>query len=146
MQIGQYRGLRMSVHYDVFRSQYMLTLRGSMTHIVEMGQDVRGNLIRIENALNGIPARLEKAKAQLSNLQRQMAAAKEEIARPFPQEAELKTKSARLAELDAALNMDNHRGQQAEKKERPSVLAALKNPSPRTACRTERQEREVEVR
>ena len=121
-------------------------MRGSMTHIAELGQDARGNLIRIENALGGIPARMEKAKAQLDNLHRQMAAAKEELGKPFPQEAELQQKRARLAELDAVLNMDNTgKNRRTEKAERPSVLAALRNHPP-AADRATRQEREAEVR
>ncbi len=39
-------------------------------------------------------------------LQQQLAEAKEEVQRPFPQEAELNEKSARLAELNALLDMD----------------------------------------
>ncbi|MDY3831732.1 MAG: SNF2-related protein, partial [Candidatus Ventricola sp.] len=146
MKIGEYRGLSLSLHYDVFKSSVLLTMRGSMTHICELGQDAHGNLIRIENALGGIPARMEKAKAQLDNLHRQMAAAREELGKPFPQEAELQQKSARLAELDAALNMDNAgKNRRTERAERPSVLAALRNHPP-AADRTTRQEREAEVR
>ena len=146
MKIGEYRGLTLSLHYDVFKSSVLLTMRGSMTHIAELGQDARGNLIRIENALGGIPARMEKAKAQLDNLHQQMAAAREELGKPFPQEAELQQKSARLAELDAALNMDNAgKNRRTEKAERPSVLAALRNHPP-AADRAVRQEREAEVR
>ena len=146
MKIGEYRGLSLSLHYDVFKSSVLLTMRGSMTHIAELGQDARGNLIRIENALGGIPARMEKAKAQMDNLHRQMAAAKEELGKPFPQEAELQQKSARLAELDAALNMDNAgKNRRTEKAERPSVLAALRSHPP-AADRATRQEREAEVR
>ncbi len=129
MRIGRYRGLEMSVHYDMFRSQYLLARRGSMTHTVEMGQDSRGNLIRIENALNGIPERIKKAKEQLDNPEKQMAAAKEELTCPFPQEEELKTKSARLVELDAILNMDRPKApDKAESRERPSVREMLKVP------------------
>ena len=146
MKIGEYRGFSLSLHFDVFKSSVLLTMHGSMTHIAELGQDARGNLIRIENALGGIPARMEKAKAQLDNLHQQMAAAKEELGKPFPQEAELQQKSARLAELDAALNMDNAgKNRRTEKAERPSVLAALRSHPP-AADRATRQEREAEVR
>lgn len=149
MKIGKYRGFSLLLHYDVFNSSVLLTMRGNMTHIAELGQDARGNLIRIENALGGIPARMEKAKAQLCNLHQQMAAAQEELAKPFPQEAELQQKSARLAELDAALNMDNShadKGKKNEKRERPSVIATLKSHSQATGNRNARQVREEEVR
>lgn len=79
--------------------------------------------------LNGIPKRIQAAQEQLENIHQQMEAAKEEVAKPFPQEEELKTKSARLAELDAALNMDEKKpAEQEREEERPSVREALKKP------------------
>lgn len=103
-----------------------------MSHRVELGTDARGNLTRIENALNSIPSRLDSAHAQLENLHNQMEAAKAEVAKPFPQADELKRKSARLAELDASLNMENHSSSEQEKStehtDRPSVHSALNVP------------------
>ena len=69
-------------------------------------QTPRGNLTRIDNALSQMPQRLEAVKNQLDNLYQQQAAAKAEVGKPFPQEQELRDKSARLAELDVLLNMD----------------------------------------
>ncbi len=104
-----------------------------MTHTAVLGTDARGNLIRIDNALATMPERLKAAQSQLDNLYHQMEAAKLEIGKPFPQEAELQQKSARLAVLDAELNMEGSRppalGQQRiSKQERPSVLEGLKTP------------------
>lgn len=149
MTIGAYRGFKMALRYDSFRNEYLLTLRGNMAHTVELGQDARGNLIRMENGLNSIQNRLTDAQNKLGNLQRQMEAAKEEIGKPFPQEDELRQKSARLAELDAALNMDKRSKVKEEKKEKPeraSVLAALKSHAPAAAGRPIRQDRDYEVR
>ena len=105
-EIGSYRGFTMNLMYDSFSSQFILTLRGAMSHRVELGTDARGNLIRIENALNNIPKRIEGVQAQLAALIQQQETAKIEVEKPFPQEEELRTKSARLAELDASLNID----------------------------------------
>ena len=80
-------------------------MKGEMTHRVPIGTSVAGNIQRLDNALAGIPARLEKAEQQLDNLRSQQEAAQTELGKPFPQEAELAEKSARLAELDALLNM-----------------------------------------
>ena len=88
-------------------------------------------ITRLDNALSGIPERLERANEQLTNLYNQQEAAKAELGKPFPQEAELAAKSQRLAELDAALNMEDTVENRAEKSEaeRPSVLADLKSKS-----------------
>ncbi len=97
--------------------------------------DIYANLTRIDNALAQMPQRLEAVKNQLDNLYQQQAAAKAEVGKPFPQEQELRDKSARLAELDVLLNMDG-RGRPAPeavlaKSSRPSVLEGLKRPVPR---------------
>ena len=104
-----------------------------MTHRVTLGTDARGNLTRIDNALASMPERIQNVHSQLENLYSQMEAAKAEIGKPFPQEAELQKKSARLAELNALLDIDSKApAQQAEnvvaKSERPSVLESLKMP------------------
>ena len=134
VQIGSYRGFAMSVIFDAFRKEYTLLLKGQMTHRVTLGADPRGNLIRIDNALAQMPQRLEAVKNQLDNLYQQQTAAKAEVGKPFPQEQELRDKSARLAELDVLLNIDGRgRPPQATvmaKSARPSVLDGLRRPVP----------------
>ena len=129
--LGSYRGFQMELSYDSFRSEFDIVLKGSMSHRVALGTDARGNITRLDNALSGIPERLERANEQLTNLYNQQEAAKAELGKPFPQEAELAAKSQRLAELDAALNMEDTVENRAEKSkaERPSVLADLKSKS-----------------
>ena len=90
--VGHYRGLSVMLSYDSFNAQFQLLLRGEMTHIVNLGTDERGNLLRIENALNNIPMRMQKAQEQVDSLHQQIEAAKLEIAQPFPQEQELTEK------------------------------------------------------
>ena len=133
--VGSYRGFAMSVSFDAFRQEYMLLLKGQMTHRATLGTDPRGNLTRIDNALSQMPQRLEAVKNQLDNLYQQQAAAKAEVGKPFPFEDDLRVKSARLAELDVLLNMDG-RGRPAPeavlaKSSRPSVLEGLKRQVPR---------------
>ena len=132
VQIGSYRGFAMSVAFDSMWKTYTLTLKGRMTHRVELGSDARGNLVRIENALDKMPERLRSVQEQLENLYNQQAAAKAEVGKPFPQEQELAAKTARLIELDMELNLDGKGQPQPEqaiaKSARPSVLDRLKAP------------------
>ena len=130
VQIGSYRGFTMSVAFDSMWKTYTLTLKGQMTHRVELGSDARGNLVRIENALDKMLERLRSVQEQLENLYNQQAAAKAEVGKPFPQEQELAAKTARLIELDMELNLDGKGQPQPEqaiaKSARPSVLDRLK--------------------
>ena len=132
VQIGSYRGFTMSVAFDSMWKTYTLTLKGQMTHRVELGSDARGNHVRIENALDKMPERLRSVQEQLENLYNQQAAAKAEVGKPFPQEQELAAKTARLIELDMELNLDGKGQPQPEqaiaKSTRPSVLDRLKAP------------------
>ena len=127
--LGSYRGFQMELSFDSFRNEFDVTLKGAVSHRVALGTDARGNITRLDNALAGIPERLERANEQLNNLYNQQEAAKAEVGKPFPQEAELIVKSQRLAELDAALNMEDSAENRDERSEpeRPSVLADLKS-------------------
>ena len=136
--IGSYRGFAMSLTVEDFGRDFILTLKGRMNHRVTLGKDARGNLTRIDNVLNAMPDRLQNVRNTLDALTAQMETAKAELGKPFPQEDELRTKSARLAELNAELNIDDRTPMeqmaedapavQSAKAERPSVLAKLKAP------------------
>ena len=130
--IGSYRGFSMSLTVENFGKDLILTLKGKMSHRVELGKDARGNLVRIDNALAQMPERYKTVQGRLENVQAQLATAKAELGKPFPQETELKEKSARLAELNAELNIDDRTPleQAAENvvAKRPSVLGKLKAP------------------
>ena len=119
-----------------------------MTHRATLGADPRGNLTRIDNALAQMPQRLESAKAQLDNLCQQQAAAKEEVGKPFLYEEELRSKNARLVELDTLLNIDGkgqaHTESVVAKSTRTSVLDNLKRPAqPRSTDKKPKQHEEV---
>ena len=148
--VGSYRGFAMSVSFDAFRQEYMLLLKGQMTHRATLGTDPRGNLTRIDNALSQMPQRLEAVKNQLDNLYQQQAAAKAEVGKPFPFEDDLRVKSARLAELDVLLNMDGRSRPAPEtmlaKSSRPSVLEGLKRPVPPRCPEKKPKHHEQEVR
>ena len=148
VQIGSYRGYAMSVEFSAWKQEYTLLLKGQMTHRATLGTDPRGNLTRIDNALAQMPQRLEAAKAQLDNLCQQQAAAKEEVGKPFLYEEELRSKNARLVELDTLLNIDGkgpaHDEAVVAKSTRPSVLDHLKRPvQPRSTDKKPKQHEEV---
>ena len=83
-----------------------------------------GNLTRIENVLANMPQKLEKAEERIAELERQTKQAKAELGKPFAQEKELEAKAARLAELNAALNIDEKRKEPMEKRPMKDVLKA----------------------
>ena len=130
VQIGTYRGFTMSLTLEDFGRDYVLTLKGQMTHRVTLGKDPRGNLTRIDNALNGMAERLATVQGKLDSLYAQMETAKQELGKPFPQEAELKQKAARLAELNIALNIDDKTPLEAMAEEAPPRAEIAKSVKP----------------
>ena len=106
-QVGSYRGLTLELAFDTFAREYRLTMIGQLRHTVTLGTDVFGNLQRMDNALEGLPIKEQACREQLSNLQTQLETAKTEVQKPFPREAELNTKTARLEELNSLLNLDH---------------------------------------
>ena len=130
--IGSYRGFELSLRFDAFRTEYQALLKGQRKYTVPLGTDPLGNIIRLDNSLNNFPERITAAENELDTLHQQQAAAQIEVEKPFPQEEELAEKSARLAELNAQLDVDekSHEPEQDEEEQadaprRPSVLAAL---------------------
>ena len=130
VQIGTYRGFTMSLTLEDFGRDYVLTLKGQMTHRVTLGKDPRGNLTRIDNTLNGMAERLTTVQGKLDSLYAQMETAKQELGKPFPQETELKAKSARLAELNIALNIDDKTPLEAMAEEAPPRAEIAKSAKP----------------
>lgn len=106
-QVGSYRGLTLELSFDTFAREYRLTMIGQLRHTVTLGTDVFGNLQRMDNALEGLPIKEQACREQFSNLQTQLETAKAEVQKPFPREAELNTKTARLEELNTLLNLDH---------------------------------------
>lgn len=152
--VGSYRDFAMSMTLEDFGRDYVLTLKGKMTHRVTLGKDPRGNLTRIDNALNDMADRLTAVQGKLDSMYSQMETAKAELGKPFPQEDELKQKSARLAELNIALNIDDRTPLEAMAEEapsnevaksvRPSVLQKIH--SYRATSKTEPKKSKEEIR
>ena len=137
--IGSYRGFELSLRFDAFRTEYQALLKGQRKYTVPLGTDPLGNIIRLDNSLNNFPERITAAENELATLHQQQAAAQIEVEKTFPQEEELAEKSARLAELNAQLDVDekSHEPEQDEEEQedaprRPSVLAALEEKSDKT--------------
>ena len=129
--IGSYRGFDLNLSYDPVRQNFNLTFKGDMSYKLELGNDANGNITRINNAMDGLPRHMSDAQTQLNSLHQQQEDARAELQNPFPQETVLMEKSARLAELDATLNMDGGRDDEAVEvrasdKTKPSILGSLK--------------------
>ncbi|MBP1572556.1 MAG: hypothetical protein J6A55_01985 [Oscillospiraceae bacterium] len=106
VMIGTYQGFQVSLHYRFLASKFVATLKGKLGHEVELGADALGNLQRLNNVLEAMPAQFEEMKQKLSNVEHQLETAKVEVEKPFPKETELKEKQERLNALNSLLNMD----------------------------------------
>ena len=104
--LGEYRGFKMEIEFNQYERAYVVTLRENFSYHVTLGTDIHGNITRLDNAIDGIESRLNKAEEQLTNTQAQLETAKVEVEKPFAQEDELQQKMARLTELNALLDMN----------------------------------------
>ena len=102
--LGEYRGFTMELYFEA--REYKVRLKGELGYPVTLGMDTFGNITRLDNALEGLPKRLEMNEMELDNIKKQFETAKVDVERPFPQEEELKAKTDRLNELNALLNVD----------------------------------------
>lgn len=123
--IGEYLGFKMNVSYNSFFSKFTVNLKGSLSHVVEMGNNPLGNLQRLNHALEALPKELEDIEQQLANIERQLEIAKVEVKKPFVKEEELKEKLERLTELNALLELDE-RGEEGIDIDAPKGRVSVK--------------------
>lgn len=107
LPVGSYRGFTMEMYISRgFRLEYILAIRGAMTHTINLGTDTLGNITRIDNCIDHLADNLEKAEKNLAETEKQLQIAKESLKEPFSREEELQEKQTRLNELNALLNVD----------------------------------------
>ena len=104
ISLGEYRGFQMELYFEA--REYKVKLKGELGYPVTLGTDTFGNITRFDNALEGLPKRLEINEQELENTKKQFETAKVDVGKPFNQEEELTAKTARLNELNALLNVD----------------------------------------
>lgn len=151
VELGSYRSFKMFVSFDSFENAHRITLKGAMSHSTTLSTSASGNLTRIDNALNSMPRKLDKAKDTLQNFINQKANAEIEVTKPFSQEQEFLEKAQRLVQLDIELSNPKTEAEKEvdvpnEKATRPSVLAQLKNSEPRVSSNVKSKKPSHELR
>lgn len=104
--LGTYRGFEMELFFDTMSREYKITLKHELRHTTPLGTDIFGNIQRLDNLITSFPEKQTACENQLDNEKVQLENAKAELDKPFVHEEELKTKSARLAELNAMLDLN----------------------------------------
>lgn len=105
-EIGEYRGMKLELQINVARQEFELFLKGNSEYKISLGNDIYGNITRIDNALSNIGKELEENKDELENTKKQFENAKIDVKIPFDKENELKEKSTRLDRVNALLKLD----------------------------------------
>jgi len=104
--LGKYRGFETELLFNTAERNYEVRLKGATSRNVSLGDDAHGNIIRLDNGIDRFAESLSLAENDLENTKNQLETAKKEVQKPFIQEEELRTKLARLDELNILLNMD----------------------------------------
>ena len=105
-EIGEYRGFKIEVRFDIIQKEIKLYLKNNGLYGVEIGESDIGNITRINNVIESISSRLTDAEEELKSTQQQLETAKQELNKPFPQEQELTEKNKRLNEVNKLLDMN----------------------------------------
>lgn len=105
-KIGEYRGMKLELQINVAKQEFELFLKGNSEYKISLGNDIYGNITRIDNALSNIGKELEENKDELENTKKQFENAKIDVKIPFDKENELKEKSTRLDRVNALLKLD----------------------------------------
>ncbi len=106
--IGTYRGFKMELGYNRFDKMFTLNLKNNYSYRIELGNDIYGNIQRIDNCLEKIVEDIEPTKQILVNEKLQLENAKKEVIKEFPQEQLLQEKQKRLDEVNIELNLNEN--------------------------------------
>ena len=129
VKIGNYKGFDTLLRYDPLNYTFCLDLKRELTYSLSLGESESGNITRIDNTLASIEEKLlVSGKEQLETLHQQLEDAKAELRKPFSQEQELADKSARLAQLNAELNMDDSKDEKTAEQSENSKEEEIKKP------------------
>ena len=104
--LGKYRGFETELLFNTTERSYEVRIKGVTSKNITLGDDAHGNITRIDNGIEKFVESLTFAESELENTKAQFETAKKEVQKPFIQEDELKSKLARLDELNILLNMD----------------------------------------
>ena len=134
--IGEYAGFKMAVSFDAFNQKFVMNLKGQLSHNLEVGSDLIGNIARINHALESMPKQLMEAQTKLETVEHQLETARVEVTKPFAQEAELAEKLERLSALNALLNMDEKGNDGIDMDDEPEAPKSEKEVADRPAKNT----------
>ena len=136
LSVGSYRGFTMEMYISRgFRLEYILAIRGAMTHTINLGTDALGNITRIDNCIDHLAGNLEKAEKNLAETEKQLQIAKESLKEPFSREEELQEKQTRLNELNALLNVDKRDNEFCDEEPDESEIKQPKHKREMAMCR-----------
>lgn len=136
LSVGSYRGFTMEMYISRgFRLEYILAIRGAMTHTINLGTDTLGNITRIDNCIDHLADNLEKTEKNLAETEKQLQIAKESLKEPFSREEELQEKQTRLNELNALLNVDKRDNEFCDEEPDESEIKQSKPKREMAMCR-----------
>ena len=104
--IGEYRGFDLYIQFNSLSQYYIMSLKKELYYPVELGNDVYGNLTRIDNAIENIPKSLKVEKELLQNTLQQLHNAELEVEKPFEKEDELNDALKKLSKINKELDLD----------------------------------------
>ena len=129
--LGQYRGFAMDLSFESLFREFKVTLKGALYYTTPLGTDIFGNILRLDNLLGSMEERISTCREQLENTKVQLENAKLEVEKPFPQEDELKRKSARLDELNILLNLDKKENEIVDDGRSDDAAESVRSPTDR---------------
>lgn len=104
--LGSYRGFEMDLVYSVYEREFQVILKHTLHYKVPLGSDAAGNIKRIDNRINRLEKDLAETKERLGALENEFCTAQKEVQKTFQYEKDLTDKTARLARVEALLNMN----------------------------------------
>lgn len=104
VQIGMYKGFELSI--KKFLGEDLLYIHGSYEkYKMELKSSETGNMVRLENLINGLDSEAEKVRQRIQTYKVEMENAKTEYEKPFAYEELLREKLKRQMEINTLLEI-----------------------------------------
>lgn len=104
--IGEYKGFEVAVMFDCFSREYKASLTREGTYYLDLGTD---NFTRMDNVLEKLENTCKERIERLSEYKKSLKETNEQIGKPFYKENEYQSKTAKLAKLNAELDVDGRK-------------------------------------
>lgn len=121
LSVGEFSGFEVLVQKNFSKANYLI-LRGKTDYRAELSSSPVGNMVKLENLLQGFEPAEQECIKKIEQYQRDIEQSQWEYEKPFPYDEALKQKLSRQKELNEELDLENKAAKEEDVEEEKTVI------------------------